>query len=57
MVNEKIMEIERGCLFGEDSFFHNRPNNFTIVATNPIYGYEIKFEDLKYNFKKLIPHL
>lgn len=57
MVSEKIMEIDRGCIFGEDTFFHNRPNNFTILASGPILCYEVKFEDIKYNFKKLIPHL
>lgn len=57
MVSEKIMDIDRGCIFGEDTFFHNRPNNFTVVSNSPILCYEIKIENIKSNFKKLIPHL
>lgn len=54
---EKIMSIEVGAMFGEDSLIFDRTNNYTIKAVTPITCLVIKFEDLKREFKRLMPSL
>jgi CRP-like cAMP-binding protein len=54
---EKIMTIEQGALFGEDALIFDRPNNYTLKATTPITVLSIKYEDIKRDFKRLIPGL
>lgn len=55
---EKIMNIEVGGIFGEDALcFQDRENNYTIKAITSVQCLSIKYEDLKREFKRLIPSL
>lgn len=57
MKQEKIMNIEVGGIFGEDALCFDRENNYTIKAITPVTLLIIKYEDLKREFKRLIPSL
>ena len=54
---EKIMNIEKGGIFGEEGLIFESPNSYSIRAITPVVLLAITYADLKREFKRLLPSL
>lgn len=54
---EKIMNIEKGGIFGEEGLIFESPNSYSIRAISPVVLLVITYADLKREFKRLLPSL
>lgn len=54
---EKLMNIESGGIFGEEGLIFDSPNTYTIRAITPVVILAITYNDLKREFKRLLPSL
>jgi CRP-like cAMP-binding protein len=54
---EKLMNIEAGGIFGEEGLFFDTENTYSIRAISPVVILCITYNDLKREFKRLLPTL
>lgn len=54
---EKILNIEAGSIFGEEGLTFDSENSYTIRAITPVVVLAITYNDLRREFKRLLPSL
>lgn len=55
--HEKLMSIEPGGMFGENGLIFNSENTYSIRSVTPVTCLVISYNDLKKEFKRLLPSL
>jgi CRP-like cAMP-binding protein len=51
------MNIEAGGIFGEEGLIFDSENTYTIKAITPVVILSITYNDLRREFKRLLPYL
>lgn len=54
---EKVLNIEAGSIFGENGLIFDEENSYTIRAMTPVVVLAITYNDLRREFKRLLPGL